>query len=72
MDKEILEALDEKSIQDLKEIAEFVKKAFCIDGETSVIGVKRTIIERQFQRNITVKCNDKKRGIFYVSISKPY
>ena len=58
-DKVLIEAIRLKEL----EMSQFIKNAFCVEGTAEYISAPITF-------KVCVKCNDKRRGVFFVGWGK--
>ena len=70
MDKDEMKAAMEAQLDSVKE---FIKEAFCVDGEVTTTGKECLIIQKDGSRSmgVTFVANDSDRGIFMVTLSNP-
>tara|TARA_B100000768_G_C11248927_1_gene363141 strand:+ start:449 stop:646 length:198 start_codon:yes stop_codon:yes gene_type:complete len=56
--------------EQIKDLENFLKEAFCIDGECKKKGFDQLISKNgEHRETLTFKLNDSKRGVFLVSIA---
>jgi|TARA_R110000850_G_C9695942_1_gene439548 hypothetical protein len=54
-----------------KNMSAFIKEAFCIDGDTVAMSrLSKVITEDGSFDGLTIRCFDKRRGVFFVTISQ--
>ena len=65
--------MKDEEVKQRKETAAFVKEAFCVDGDAVCMGgLSQVITETDGSMDgLTVRCFDKRRGVFFVTLSRP-
>ena len=58
--------------KEAKNMSAFIKESFCIDGDTVAMSrLSKVITEEGSFDGLTIRCFDKRRGVFFVTISLP-